>query len=66
MPFVAYASKDFDVDTVDNFDESILQVGLGWFPAGHNRVLKVSYAKVDPDLGPSRDQIVVQLQLFQF
>lgn len=65
MPFVAYASKDFDND-VDNVDESILQAGLGWYMAGHNRVLKVSYAKVDPDVGESRDQILVQLQLFQF
>lgn len=66
MPYLCYASKDYDLDSVDNVDESILQVGLAWYPAGHNRTMKLSYAKVDPDVGESRDQIVFQLQLFQF
>lgn len=65
MPFVSWASKDFDND-VDNVDETIAQLGLAWYPAGHNRALKLAYAKIDPDAGESRDQIILQLQLFQY
>jgi hypothetical protein len=64
MPFVAYSDRDFD-DPTGN-DETILQVGLSWYPAGHGRALKLGYAKLDPATGEDRDQIALQLQLFQF
>lgn len=64
MPFAAWSSRDFDAPS--GIDETISQIGLAWYPAGYNRVLKISYTKVDPDVGESRDQWIVQLQIFNF
>jgi hypothetical protein len=64
MPFVQYAEQDFDAPT--RTDEQRLGVGLGYFINGHNNNIKFSYTKIDPKRGDSRDQYLLQWQIFQF
>lgn len=64
MPFLQYADQDFDDDA--KVDEERLSIGLGWFPAGHNHNLKLSWTSIDPAVGDKRDQINLQWQIFQF
>jgi hypothetical protein len=63
-PFLQYASENFD-DAV-RVDEERFTAGLGYFPSGHNNTLKLSYTKIEPKRGESRDQINLQWQIFQF
>lgn len=64
LPFVQLATRDFDNPTLT--DEDRFQVGLGWMFEGHNRALKVSWARVSPDRGADSDEIWVNLQIFRF
>jgi hypothetical protein len=64
QPFVQYASQDFDAAA--RIDETRLTVGLGYFIAGHNNNVKLSYTRIEPDHGDTRDQINLQWQIFQF
>lgn len=62
--FAVFGDRNFDDPEVT--DESRFQVGVGWYPAGYSRVLKVSYGRIEPEVGPERDRFVVQMQVFQF
>jgi hypothetical protein len=64
MPYVVFASEDFDAET--SADRDVLGVGLGYYFAGHNRNLKLQYSRVSPDGGEDLDTITLQLQVFQF
>jgi hypothetical protein len=64
QPFLQYAAQNFD--EASRIDEERLTVGLGYYINGHNNNLKLSYTKIEPDAGESRDQINLQWQIFQF
>jgi hypothetical protein len=64
MPFVQYASQDFDAET--RVDEERFSVGVGFFPRGHGHNLKLSWGQIRPDGGASRDQWLLQWQVFLF
>jgi hypothetical protein len=64
MPFVQFSSQDFDSST--RVDEKRLAVGVGFFPRGHGNNVKLSWGQVRPDHGESRDQWLLQWQVFLF
>lgn len=64
MPFVQYAERDYDA--AGRVDEERLSIGLGYIVNGHNNNVKVSYTKIEPAVGDSLDQFLVQWQIFQF
>jgi hypothetical protein len=64
MPFVQYASQDFD--SAARVDEERLSVGVGFFPRGHGHNVKLSWGQIRPDRGESRDQWLLQWQVFLF
>lgn len=64
QPFVQYASQDFD--DAGRVDEERLTAGIAFHINGHNNNLKLSYTRIEPDGGSSRDQINLQWQVFQF
>lgn len=64
QPFVQYAAQSFDDDA--RIDEERFTAGLGYFVGGHNNNLKLSFTKIEPERGESRDQINLQWQIFQY
>lgn len=64
QPYVQYAAQDFDDSTL--VDEERISAGLALFVSGHANNLKLSYTRIEPDGGESRDQINLQWQIFQF
>jgi len=64
MPFLQYAEQNFD--DVARIDEKKTSIGLGYFAAGHNNNVKLSYSRIDPSAGENRDQWLLQWQIFQF
>ncbi|HKV08010.1 MAG TPA: hypothetical protein VJ725_07740 [Thermoanaerobaculia bacterium] len=64
MPFVQYAAQSFDRATL--IDEERFTAGVGYIVNGHNNNLKLSFTKIEPERGESRDQINLQWQIFQF
>jgi hypothetical protein len=64
MPFAQYASQDFDSET--RVDEERFSVGVGFFPRGHGHNVKLSWGQIRPDRGESRDQWLLQWQVFLF
>lgn len=64
MPFFQYASQDFD--SAARVDEERLSVGVGFFPRGHGHNLKLSWGQIRPDHGESREQWLLQWQVFLF
>ncbi len=64
MPFAQYASQDFDSES--RVDEERFSVGVGFFPRGHGHNLKLSWGQIRPDRGESRDQWLLQWQVFLF
>lgn len=64
MPFLQYAEQNFD--DAARVDEKKTTIGVGYFAAGHNHNLKLSYSRIDPAAGDHRDQWLVQWQVFQF
>jgi hypothetical protein len=64
QPFVQWAEQRFDDDA--RVDEEKLTAGLAFHFGGHNNNLKLSYSRIEPEIGDSRDQINLQWQIFQF
>lgn len=64
MPFLQYASQDFDAPAFA--DEVRFAAGLGFFPRGHNHTLKLSWGRVRPEGARARDQWLLQWQVFLF
>jgi hypothetical protein len=64
MPFVQYSARDFKSPA--GIDEDKLQVGLGWMFQGHGRNLKLSLARITPDVGPDSDELWLQFQVLRF
>jgi len=64
QPFVQYAAQNFDAAAL--VDEERLTFGLGYFINGHNNNLKISFTRIEPDIGEGRDQINLQWQIFQY
>ena len=64
QPYVQYAAQDFDDSTL--VDEERISAGLALFLNGHSNNLKLSFTRIEPDGGDSRDQINLQWQIFQF
>jgi hypothetical protein len=64
MPFVQYAAQSFDRATL--IDEERFTAGLGYIINGHNDNVKLSFTKIEPERGESRDQINLQWQIFQY
>jgi len=63
QPFLQYAEQNFDDPALN--DEEKLAAGLAFHYGGHNNNLKLSYARIEPATGKSRDQINLQWQVFQ-
>ena len=64
QPFLQYAAQDFDDEA--RIDEERLTAGLAFYFNGHGNNLKLSYTRIEPDGGETRDQINLQWQIFQF
>jgi len=64
QPFVQYASEDFK--DAARVDETRLSAGFGYYVAGNNNNLKLSYTEIAPKHGKKRGQINLQWQIFQF
>jgi hypothetical protein len=64
QPFVQYATQRFDAPALVDEDRST--VGIAYYATGHNNNLKLSYTRIEPKRGDSRDQINLQWQIFQF
>jgi hypothetical protein len=64
MPFLQYASQDFESSA--RVDEERFAVGVGLFPRGHGNNVKLSWGQISPDRGESRDQWLLQWQVFLF
>ena len=64
QPFIQYSSEDFK-DPL-RIDETRKTAGIGYFLAGHNDTVKLSYTRIEPKHGDSRKQINLQWQVFQF
>lgn len=47
-------------------DENRQQIGLGWYPNGHNFNIKAAYSRVDPRIGNATNEYTVQLQFFYY
>jgi hypothetical protein len=64
QPFVQFATQRFDAPALVDEDRST--VGIAYYIAGHNDNVKLSYTRIEPKHGDSRDQINLQWQIFQF
>ena len=64
LPFVQYAERDYDNDSLNDQDQ--LMFGLGWMFAGHNGNLKLSYSQISTDNAEDQDVIWLNLQIFRF
>lgn len=64
QPFLQWGSQDFKDKA--RVDETRLTAGLGYFVSGHNHNVKLSYTRIEPKHGKSREQINLQWQVFQF
>lgn len=64
MPFVQYSSQDFDSNA--KVDEERLAIGVGLLPRGHGNNVKLSWGQISPDHGESRNQWLLQWQVFMF
>ncbi len=62
--YAAFYERDFD--SVLSADEERFEVGVGFYPRGYSRVLKISYGQISKDGLPDRDRFLVQLQLLAF
>ncbi len=63
-PFVQYQARDFANAATP--DQSHVQVGAAWWMKGHQRNLKVSVGRLTVAGGPTRTQVLAQLQIFYF
>jgi hypothetical protein len=63
-PLVQYSRKTFENPLMP--EESIYQVGVAYWMAGHQRNIKVTAGRQHVDLEPDRTQVLVQLQIYYF
>jgi hypothetical protein len=66
LPFVRYDQESFRAAVNKSKDQKRYQVGLTYYPNGHNFNIKGAYTRVDPKVGNSTDEFTVQMQLFYF
>jgi hypothetical protein len=64
LPYVQYSKRHFDA--VNGNDESKVQIGAGYYFNGHNANVKAAWGRIDPTVGKTLDQILVQMQLYLF
>ena len=64
MPYVQFSRNDFDAAT--RADEKRTQGGLAFYFNGHNSNLKLAWTKIDKDGAKTRNQYLVQYQVYQF
>jgi hypothetical protein len=66
MPFARYERQDFKDAVNDSKDNNREQVGLTWYPNGHNFNIKGAYSRVKPRVGNKTNEYTVQMQFFYF
>jgi len=66
MPFARYERQDFKDASQDPKDNNRYQLGLGWYPNGHNFNIKGAYSHVKPKVGNKTNEYTVQMQFFYF
>ncbi|MGE5232658.1 MAG: hypothetical protein ACM3OB_00980 [Acidobacteriota bacterium] len=64
MPYVQYAKEDFKL--ASKADQTRTQIGIGWYPLGHNSNFKFAYTKVESQGAKDRNQWQLQYQFFVF
>jgi hypothetical protein len=66
MPFVRLEKQDFRATANNGRDNNRQQVGLTWFPNGHNFNIKGAYSRVDPRAGNTTNEFTIQMQFFYY
>ena len=66
MPWVRVEKQDFRASSRNGQDNNRQQVGLTWYPNGHNFNIKGAYSRVDPRAGNTTNEFTVQLQFFYY
>jgi hypothetical protein len=66
MPWVRYEDQNFTARSNNPRDNKRQQVGVTWFPNGHNFNIKAAYSRVDPRVGNTTNQYTIQTQFFYY
>src|SRR5262245_28715761 len=66
LPFVRFEDQNFRASGNNGRDNKRYQVGLTWYPNGHNFNVRGAYSRVDPRVGRTTNQYTVQAQLFYY
>jgi hypothetical protein len=66
MPWVRFEKQDFRAKANNGRDNSRQQVGLTFFPSGHNFNIKGAYSRVSPRVGNDTNEFTIQLQFFYY
>ncbi len=66
QPYLRLEDQNFRASANNGKDNKREQVGLGWFPNGHNFNVKGAYTRVDPRVGNTTNEFTVQLQFFYY
>jgi len=62
MPFLRYEKQDFRSTANNARDNNREQLGLAYYPNGHNFNIKGAYTRVDPRVGNKTNQYTVQME----
>jgi hypothetical protein len=66
MPFVRAEKQDFRARANNGRDNNRQQVGVTFYPNGHNFNVKGAYSRVKPRNGDSTNEFTIQLQFFYY
>jgi hypothetical protein len=63
-PYFEWLSRDYDPTELG--DEDRYQLGLAYWPRGHNLNFKLGFTRLEKDGAKDRDQVILQCQVFMF
>jgi hypothetical protein len=63
-PYFEWLSRDYDPAELG--DEDRYQLGVAYWPRGHNLNFKLGFTRLEKDGAEDRDQVILQCQVFMF
>jgi len=63
-PYIQYLIRDFDLNELA--DQDRYQIGLAWWPRGHNLNFKLGVSQLKTDGAENLTQVILQCQVFMF
>lgn len=66
MPWLRYEKQDFNAESKKGGNNDRQQIGLTWYPNGHNFNAKAAYSHTNLRTGNDSDQFTIQLQFFYY